>query len=189
MVLRRVLYRLLWPAVVVLPLWVLLGRAAFGVPLGAQVLGQIVLVPLLFVAQAAAVGVVVARRSVRRARAVSWLDAGLLLLTWLAQLALGFFLVDSVAGSRPASAFTQLAGDGRVDLSTALFAVSAVLTILGGLGLAVAAVRQFVQEARGRVAASLADLDRLASGAAGPTPPHGGPASDDAPVITITPRS
>ena len=42
MVLRRVLYRLLWPAVVVLPLWVLLGRAAFGVPLGAQVLGQIV---------------------------------------------------------------------------------------------------------------------------------------------------
>jgi hypothetical protein len=39
------------------------------------------------------------------------------------------------------------------------------------------------------VAASLADLDRLASGTAGPTPPRKGPAVDDAPVITITPRS
>ena len=188
MPLRRVLYRVLWPAVLVLPLWVLLGRAFFGVPLGLQFVGQVFLVPLLVVGQAVAAGLVVGRRSVREGRAVSWLDAGLLLLTWVAQLALGFFLVDGPGSGPSSSAFTAVAGADRLDLSTALYALSAVLTVASVVGLVVAGGWQFLQAARRRVAASLADLERVATGGARPpaagTPGLGG----DGPVITITPR-
>jgi hypothetical protein len=68
---RRVLFRLLWPLVFVLPLWVMFGRAFFGVPLGLQFVGQVLLVPLLFVGQVVAAALIVARRSVRSGRAVS----------------------------------------------------------------------------------------------------------------------
>ena len=188
MTMRRVFYRLLWVAVFVLPLWVLLGRAFVGVPLGLQFVGQLLLVPLLFVGQAVATGVVVGRRSVRQAKAVSWADVGLLTLSWLGQLGLGFFIVDSSAESASASAFTQVAGGASsLDLSTALFALCAVVTIAAGVGLFASALWQFVTEARARMATSLADLERVASGtgaAAGRRPGYG----DDGPVITITPR-
>jgi len=188
MTMRRVFYRLLWVAVFALPLWVLLGRAFFGVPLGLQFVGQLLLVPLLFVGQVIATGVVVGRRSVRRSRAVSWPDAGLLTLSWLGQLGLGFFIVDGSAGSTSASAFTQVAGGASsLDLSTALFALCAVVTIAAGVGLFACALWQFAREARARMASSLADLERAASGtgaAAGRVPRH----DHDAPVITITPR-
>jgi len=188
MAIRRVLYRLLWPAVFVLPLWVLFGRAFFGVPLGLQVLGQLVLVPALFVGQAVAAGVVTARRSVRDDRAVSWVDAGLLTLTWAAQLALGFFLVDGSAASSASSAFTRVVPGGDLDLSSALFGLSAVLTVAGGLGLLAAAVWQFLAEARRRVAASLADLDRVATAARVDARAAGLAAGDPARVIRISPR-
>jgi hypothetical protein len=178
MAIRRVLYRLLWPAVFVLPLWVLVGRAFFGVPLGLQVLGQLVLVA----------GVVTARRSVRDARAVSWLDAGLLLLTWAAQVALGFFLVDGSAASSASSAFTRAVPGGDLDLSTALFGLSAVVTVAGGLGLLAAAVWQFLAEARRRVAASLSDLDRVAAAARADARVAGVVRGDPDRVIRITPR-
>lgn len=189
MTMRRVFYRLLWVAVFVLPLWVLLGRAFFGVPLGLQFVGQLVLVPLLFTGQAVATGVVVGRRSVRRAKAVSWPDVGLLSLSWLGQLGLGFFIVDGSAESASASAFTRVAGGvSALDLSTALFALSAVVTIAAGVGLFACGLWQFATEARARMATSLADLERVASGAGAPAgrrPGYG----DDGPVITITPRS
>jgi len=188
MAIRRVLFRLLWPAVFVLPLWVLFGRAFFGVPLGLQVLGQLVLVPLLFVGQAVAAGVVTARRSVRDDRAVSWVDAGLLTLTWAAQLALGFFLVDGSAASSASSAFTRVVPGGDLDLSSALFGLSAVVTVAGGLGLLAAAVWQFLAEARRRVAASLADLDRVATAARADARAGGSVAGDPARVIRIAPR-
>lgn len=194
---RRVLFRLLWPLVFALPLWVMFGRAFFGVPLGLQFVGQVFLVPLLFVGQVVAAGLVVARRSVRTGRAVSWLDAGLLGTAWVAQLALGFFLVDSSAGSRAASAFTAVAGGG-LDLSTALFALSAVVTIASVIALIASGVWQLLRETGERVAASMADLDRVAglgvaqAGAAGGRPSAAGgmrgPARGDGPVIRIEPR-
>ena len=189
MAIRRVLYRLLWPAAFLLPLWVLAGRAFFGVSLGLQVLGQLVLVPLLFLAQALAAGVVTARRGVRDRRAVSWLDAGLLSLTWVAQLALGFFLVDGSAATAASSAFTRVVPGGDLDLSSALFGLSAVVTVAGGVALLAAAVWQFLTEARRRVAASLADLDRVATAARVDARAGGVAAGDPARVIRITPRA
>lgn len=188
MTMRRVFYRLLWVAVFALPLWVLLGRAFFGVPLGLQFVGQLLLVPLLFVGQAVATGVVVGRRSVRRTKAVSWPDVGLLALSWLGQLGLGFFIVDSSAESPSSSAFTQVAGGvSSLDLSTALFALCAVVTIGSGVGLFAAGLWQFAKEARARMATSLADLERAASGTGAAAGRRSG-LGDDGPVITITPR-
>jgi hypothetical protein len=196
---RRVLFRLLWPLVFVLPLWVMFGRAFFGVPLGLQFVGQVLLVPLLFVGQVVAAALIVARRSVRSGRAVSWLDAGLLVLAWVAQLALGFFLVDSSSGSGAMSAFTAVTG-GDLDLSTALFALSSVVTIATVIGLVASGAWQLLRETGRRVAASMAELDRVAgigvaqAGAGGPAAPRSGPASTgsargDGPVIRIEPRA
>jgi hypothetical protein len=163
--LRRAFFSALWVASVVLPLWVFLGRAFFGAPLGYQFLAQIVLVPLLFVGQVIACGVVFLRSSVRRSRAVSGLDAGILALTWLGQLGIGFFLVDSGATTPAASAFTALAGSGQLALSTALSAASIVLTLAAGATLLVAGVWQAVQEARAGVQRAFAGLDPARSGA------------------------
>lgn len=197
MTIRRVFHRLLWPALFLLPLWVLFGRSFFGVPLGLQFVGQLLLVPLLFVGQAVASGLIVARRSVRASSTLSWLDTGLLAVSWSAQLALGFFLVDSSAGASAASAYTRVAGGG-LDLSTALFALSAVVVIAAGLALIASAVWQLVRETGRRVAASMADLDRLAglSGSSAgreTTRPEaarssGSSARGDGPVIRISPR-
>ena len=77
MAIRRLVHRVLWPALLVLPAWVLLGRAFFGVPLGLQFLGQLVLVPVLVLATGLATILVLTRRSVRQRRVVSWLDVAL----------------------------------------------------------------------------------------------------------------
>ncbi|WP_423918113.1 hypothetical protein ACPEEZ_09770 [Frigoribacterium sp. 2-23] len=191
MVLRRVFFRLLWVAAFVLPVWVLVGRAFFGVPLGLQFLGQIVLVPLLFIGQVLVTALILARRSVRQNRAVSWLDASLLTLSWLAQLALGFFIVDSSAQTPSASAFTAIAGAGSLDLSTALFALAVTVTIASGIALIASAAWQWVQEARRRVVASLADLEAVANQGRQPYGQTGGQApgfGDPGPVIRIAPR-
>lgn len=192
MAIRRSVHRVLWPALLVLPAWVLLGRAFFGVPLGLQFLGQLVLVPILVVVTAVATLLVVTRRSVRQRRAVSWLDVALYAALWLGQLGLGAFLVDGSSGGPRASVLTRLGGVHLLDLSTALFAASAVVTVAALVALVVTAARRWVTEARERVTASLADLDAVArraqqdaaqGGAGGPGRPGG-----SGPVITIAPR-
>ena len=77
---------------------------------------------------------------------------------------------------------------GDLDLSSALFGLSAVVTVAGGLGLLAAAVWQFLAEARRRVAASLADLDRVATEARVDARAAGLASGDPARVIRITPR-
>lgn len=197
MSLRRVLWRLLWPALVVLPLWLLLGRAFFGAPLGLQFLGQLLLVPVLVVVTAVATVLVVVRRSARRARAVSWLDAAALATAWTGLLGAGAFLVDGTADGPSASALTRLAGEQATSLSTVLFAVSAVLAVLGTGGFLAGAAWQLVREARARLRESLADLDALTREARDATTPGTGGAPraprgpfppSSGPVITITPR-
>lgn len=199
MAIRRAVLRVLWPALLVLPAWVLLGRAFFGVPLGLQFLGQLLLVPLLFLATGVATLLVTTRRSVRRARAVSGRDAALFALSWLGELGMGAFLVDGSAGGASSSVLTRLGGQDLLGASTALFAVSAVLTVAAVVLLVVTAARRWLTEARERMASSLADLDAVARqaqdearrgggrGAGGPGGTGTGPGTG--PVITITPRA
>lgn len=193
--LRRALYRALWGAAFVLPLWVFLGRVFFGAPLGSAFIAEIVLVPILFVLQVAVTLVVFLRPSVRRTRAVAPLEAAALCVLWAGQLAIGFFLVDSSSSGAQASAFTALVGPSALSLSTALAGAGVVATIAGLAGLVVAAVRQAAQDAR-------ASLDRVMerSGMAGGQPgwasapltgdaaSRSGFAHDPANTIRITPR-
>lgn len=190
MLVRRGLYRSLWVAAFVLPLWVLLGRSFFGAPLGYQFVAQIVLVPILFVVQAVAIGFVFLRRANRARAAVSWIDAGLLALTWLGQLGIGFFFVDSATSRSAASAFSALAGDGATSLSTALSAVSIVVTIAAGAALLVGSIWQSVRDAREGFRATLAEMDRVVQGGtAGSSPASPGCfARDPEHTIRITPR-
>lgn len=143
-------------------------------------------------ATALATLLVVTRRSVRRQRAVSWLDVALYAALWVGQLGLGAFLVDGSAGGPTASVLTRLGGDDLRDLSTALFAASAVVTVAALVALVVTAARRWLTETRERVTSSLADLDAVArraqheaaqGGAGGPGRPGG-----SGPVITIAPR-
>jgi hypothetical protein len=184
--LRRAFFSALWVASFLLPLWVLLGRAFFGAPLGYQFLAQIVLVPLLFVGQAIAGGVVVLRSSVRRSRAVSTLDAALLAVAWVGQLGIGFFLVDSGSTTPAASAFTALAGPATLSLSTAVSAASIVVTLAAVAGLLVAAVWQAVQEARAGVRRALDGLASAPTGAMFRSPSI---VSDPEHTVRITPRA
>lgn len=77
-------------AVVVLPAWVLIGRGILGSNVGWDLLLFIFLCPVLGLMLLAVAGLTVARKSVREERAVSWTDAGVMLVWHGAIIAYGF---------------------------------------------------------------------------------------------------
>ena len=83
MFLRRAAYIVQFPLAVALPVWVLVGRAFINPGSGWDVAIYFIASPILFVALSVICGLVVARKSAREQRAVSWLDAGLLVALWL----------------------------------------------------------------------------------------------------------
>jgi len=88
---RKAFYWWLFPSAVVLPAWLLVGWAAFNQGSGWSFLGLLLLCPILFVAMLVVGGIVMARRSVREARAVSWYDVGLFAPWHLTIIGFGFF--------------------------------------------------------------------------------------------------
>lgn len=91
MIIRKAFYWWLFPSAVVLPAWLLVGWAAFSEGSGWSFLGLLVLCPILFIAMLVVGGIVMARRSVRQSRAVSWYDVVLFGLWHVAIIAFGFF--------------------------------------------------------------------------------------------------
>ncbi|GAB3036055.1 hypothetical protein GCM10027052_12740 [Parafrigoribacterium mesophilum] len=77
-------------AVPILPLWLLIGRGIVIDGTGWEFVLLLFVSPILAVAMLIVVGLTVARRSVRRSHAVSWLDVGLLSAWYLAIIAAGF---------------------------------------------------------------------------------------------------
>jgi hypothetical protein len=78
MLVRRIFYFAQFWAIPVLPLWLLVSR---GIAIDGPGWGLVVLLfaaPLLSLALIAVMGLTVARRSVRRARMLSWVDVGVL---------------------------------------------------------------------------------------------------------------
>lgn len=90
-IIRKAFFGWLFPAAVLLPVWLLIGWAAFREGSGWSFFGLLLLCPLLCFAQLAIGGILVARRSVRDSRAVSWQDAGLLTGWHICIVAFGFF--------------------------------------------------------------------------------------------------
>lgn len=91
MIIRKAFYWWLFPSAVVLPVWLLIGWAAFSSGSGWSFLGLLILCPIVFLAQLAVAGITVARRSARDPRAVSWADVGLVAGWHASVIAFGFF--------------------------------------------------------------------------------------------------
>ena len=92
MFIRKAFYWWLFPSAVVLPAWLLVGWAAFSQGSGWSFLGLLVLCPILFIAMLVVGGIVMARRSVREQRAVSWWDVLLFTFWHLSIIGFGFFV-------------------------------------------------------------------------------------------------
>jgi len=87
---RRAFYYWQFIAVIVLPLWVLIGRGVFGSSVGWDFVLFLLLCPILAFALVAIAGLTTARKSVRSERAVSWIDAGVLAAWHTVIIAYGF---------------------------------------------------------------------------------------------------
>lgn len=93
--LRKALYWWQFAAVIVMPTVVLIARGILGSSLGWDFVLYLVLSPILGVFMLVVAGLTAARGSVRQARAVGWLDAGVML-AWHAAI-VGFAVLDSAA--------------------------------------------------------------------------------------------
>lgn len=144
-------------SIVVLPAWIMFGRAFAGAPLGEALLLQAFLGPGLAILIGLVVGLTFARKQVRRPRAVGWRDLRLvgpwLLIIWL----LGFTVLDT-AGGRTGSALTAWLGDGWLTASQSFTAIGVLATILGGAVLFWMQLRELGRETRERVERAVNDL-------------------------------
>lgn len=89
--LRQLMYRWLFPAAFVLPLWLLIGWAAFNASGWALLWVLLLATPSVFVGQLVFALLVRARPSARAARAVSWRDVAGFGLWHALTIALGFY--------------------------------------------------------------------------------------------------
>ncbi|MCR8670459.1 hypothetical protein [Agrococcus sp. HG114] len=144
-------------AIVVLPVWIMFGRALAGAPLGDALLLQAFLGPGLAILIGAVVGMTLARKEVRRARAVRPRDVRLLG-PWLLVIALLGFTVVDTAGGRTGSALTAWFGDGWLTASQSFTAIGIMATIIGGVVLFWLQLVELGRETRARVERAVTDL-------------------------------
>jgi hypothetical protein len=136
MLFRRVVFAVMFPAAVILPLWILVTRGIVADGIGWAFIAYLFACPILFVLMAIESGIVMARKSVRDARAVSWWDAVVLTALWLALVASGIFALP-------------------------LIAVAVVVLVVAAFWLA---VWEVVTETRTRVNSFMTSLDATAQG-------------------------
>jgi small-conductance mechanosensitive channel len=156
MLARRAFYYWQFPAAVLLPGWLLVGWSLWGD--GSGFVGIALTAPLLVVAVLVVAGLTVARRSVREAKAVSWLDFGVAGLWHLLIIGLGFF--------------------GQ---ATNLLAVLAVAAGIAAFWLV---IWELVDETRKRVRRVFEQIDR----AARPSPPQSRTPIDAGEYIVLPPN-
>ena len=139
--LRKAFYWVQIVAVVLVPLWIAVAVAIAPDSLGAQTVFAFIAWPSLLVGMAVVLGITWARKSVRSARTLSWLDVAALA-TWYA-VAIAYGVV--LAAGLPVAA--GLLGGALMLVSIAVFAL---------------AIWQLVVAARRRVQTVFASLDQSA---------------------------
>lgn len=144
-------------AIIVLPAWIMFGRALAGAPLGEALLLQAFLGPGLAIVIALVVGVTFARKEVRGPRAVSWRDLRLVG-PWLLVIALLGLTVVDTAGGATGSALTAWFGDDWRTASDSFTAIGIMVTIIGGIVLFWLQVLELGRETRRRVERVVNDL-------------------------------
>lgn len=95
--LPKAFYRAMLPAAIVLPLWLLIGRGLIVSGPGWEFVLLIFVCPILAVLMAGVAGLIIARKSVRRAAAVSWADVGMLSAWYAVIIAAGLVSHDVMA--------------------------------------------------------------------------------------------
>jgi hypothetical protein len=88
--LRRAFYYAQFWAIPVLPLWLLIGRGLVANGVGWEFVVLLFACPVLALAMIIVMGLVMARKTVRRARMLSWADLGVLGAWYLAIIVAGF---------------------------------------------------------------------------------------------------
>lgn len=147
---RRAFFWIMLASVVVLPVWLMLGRGLFGAPLGSALVAQAFLAPLLAVLIAAVVGLTIARKEVRTPRRATWHDVRLVG-PWLVATALLALLVVDEAGGVQGSALTALFGADALTASNALAAVLTFAIIVGAVVIGITQLVLLGRETRTRV--------------------------------------
>lgn len=89
MLLRRVVFYAQFALAIVLPIWVIASQSIRSGGLGWDFLAFLAVSGLLFFSLGVIAVLIGARKSVRSAKAVSWVDAGLLLAAWVSILVFG----------------------------------------------------------------------------------------------------
>lgn len=156
---RRAFLWIMVASVVVLPIWVLVGRALFGAPLGQALLPLALLAPFLALQIGAVTGLTFARKEVRGPRAVTWHDVRVVGPWLLGIVALGMLVVDG-SGDGAGSALTALVGDGALTASNAVAAVLGLLTVLAGFAIAYVQLRMLLLETRSRLTAYVDEVQQ-----------------------------
>ena len=136
MIIRRAFRTWMVIAAVVLPIWPLIGWGIFGGG-GWQFLGLLISMPILFVAMLAVAGLIWARPTVRREKAVSWLDVGILTIWQVSVIGFGLFGPSS-------NAF-------------------AVLGVLAGIAAFWVVLWEFFTDARDRARETIAEFEQMAA--------------------------
>lgn len=131
MLLRRGFYYALFGAFIVLPVFLLIGRGLVLADNGWDFALLLLVSPILGIFMLVVAGFTMARKSVRRDRAVSWLDVGVHLAWYLSIIAAGVFAHPAVAA----------------------------IVIILGVGAFWLALWQLFTETRRRVKSALASLD------------------------------
>jgi len=101
--LRRALYYVLMPMAVALPIWLLITRGIVADDSGWAFVVYLITSPILFVLLAILGGLVLARKQVRVEKAVSWIDVGFLVASWVSLLLYG------IVGAFPLAIISALA--------------------------------------------------------------------------------
>ena len=157
---RRVLFNTLFAATIVLPLWLLFGRVFFGVILGWHYAIGLFLAPLLFIFLAVVTTITWARKSTRRAGAVSKTDAALLSGWYFAVLCYGFFVVDSVYSTEPGTSIaTRAFGQGFRDASFTIADIAGGVIIIIAFATLWVVLIEYLVETRQAAVTRLTGLD------------------------------
>ena len=158
MVVRRVVYRALFPLAVLLPVWVLVTRGIVLDGIGWGFLGYLVVTPILFVLLLVIGGIIVWRPGVRQERAVSVWDAVVLGALWLVLVAAGFIAHPAIVAA-------------------------AVVLVIGAFWFA---VWEFATESKRRFKAAMDDIDATLAGARASVPTQQQQTIDIGEVIVVT---
>jgi hypothetical protein len=148
--LRRWIWRLQIPMILLVPAWLIVGRGLLGSVGWISLILLITVVPVLLVVTTVQTVLVMVRKDVRSSHMVSALDAKLAVVYYVTMFLFGLFLVDGGdTEDSVASVASRLLGRGFVEASSVLAAALGILAIAALLGGLVCAIIELVR-AKGR---------------------------------------